>query len=77
MFAFTPGPTELLVVLAIAILLFGANKIPNLARAIGQSMGEFQKGREEIEKEIHEGHKQSTEENSSDGEPVDEENINE
>jgi len=34
------------------VLLFGANKIPKLARAAGQSIGEFQKGREELEEEL-------------------------
>ncbi|MFC7007027.1 twin-arginine translocase TatA/TatE family subunit [Halalkalicoccus salilacus] len=38
----------------IAILLFGANKIPKLARSTGQAMGEFQKGREEIDQELQE-----------------------
>ncbi|WP_338730314.1 twin-arginine translocase TatA/TatE family subunit [Haladaptatus sp. DJG-WS-42] len=49
-----PGGPELLVILFIAILLFGANKIPKLARSTGQAMGEFQKGREEVEGELEE-----------------------
>jgi len=48
------GGVELVVVLLIAVLLFGANKIPKLARATGQAMGEFQRGREELEEEIEE-----------------------
>jgi sec-independent protein translocase protein TatA len=36
-------------------LLFGANKIPKLARSTGQAMGEFKRGREEIEEELQEG----------------------
>jgi sec-independent protein translocase protein TatA len=47
-----PGGMELMIILGIAILLFGANKIPELARSSGQAMGEFKKGREEIEDEI-------------------------
>jgi sec-independent protein translocase protein TatA len=49
-----PGGTELVVILLIAVLLFGANKIPKLARSTGEAMGEFQKGREEVEQELEE-----------------------
>lgn len=48
------GPTELVVVFMLAILLFGAQKLPKLARASGQAMGEFQKGRQEVEDELRE-----------------------
>lgn len=46
------GGPELLIVLFIAVFLFGANKLPKLARSSGQAIGEFQKGREEIEEDI-------------------------
>ena len=42
--AFTPGPTELLILLGLFFILFGAEKLPKMARALGQSKGEFQKG---------------------------------
>src|SRR6056297_4339905 len=48
------GPMELGVILLLAILLFGANKIPKLARSSGEAMGEFQKGREKVETELEE-----------------------
>jgi sec-independent protein translocase protein TatA len=38
------GATELLVVLAIIVLLFGANKIPQLATGLGQGIRNFKKG---------------------------------
>jgi sec-independent protein translocase protein TatA len=47
-----PAGPELLIILLVLVLLFGANKIPKLARSTGQAMGEFKKGREEVEDEL-------------------------
>jgi sec-independent protein translocase protein TatA len=55
-----PGGPELLIVLFVLVLLFGANKIPKLARSTGQAMGEFKRGREEIEEELQEGAEESS-----------------
>ncbi len=41
------GPTEVILILVVLILLFGAKKIPDLARSLGRSLNEFKKGREE------------------------------
>ncbi len=41
------GLPEILIILVVLILLFGAKKIPDLARSLGRSLGEFKKGREE------------------------------
>lgn len=49
-----PGGIELLVVLLIVVLLFGANKLPELARSSGRAMGGFKRGRSDIEAEIRE-----------------------
>ena len=38
------GPSELLIVLAIVLLLFGSAKLPKLARSLGQAQKEFQDG---------------------------------
>ncbi|GKZ15911.1 twin-arginine translocase TatA/TatE family subunit [Haladaptatus sp. T7] len=54
LFGPVPGGMELAVILLIAVLLFGANKIPKLARSTGEAMGEFKKGREEVETELRE-----------------------
>jgi sec-independent protein translocase protein TatA len=40
-FAVNLGPTELLIVLAIFMLLFGAAKLPMLAHSLGESAKEF------------------------------------
>lgn len=54
------GPPELIVILLIFVLLFGANKIPELARSTGEAMGEFQKGRQEVEEELNEMKEEAT-----------------
>ena len=38
------GPAELLIVLAVLLLVFGASRIPKLARSLGKSAKEFKKG---------------------------------
>ena len=38
------GPTELIIVLTIILLLFGAKKIPELAKGLGTGVREFRKG---------------------------------
>lgn len=38
------GPTELIVILVIVMLLFGAARLPKLARSLGESSREFKKG---------------------------------
>lgn len=48
------GVPEMLILLVIivALLLLGPTKIPQLARGIGKALGEFRRGRQEIENEI-------------------------
>ena len=41
------GWPELLVILLVIVVLFGARKLPDLARSLGKSLSEFKKGREE------------------------------
>ena len=38
-----PGPGELVVILLIVLLLFGASRIPQIARSLGEAMKEFKK----------------------------------
>jgi sec-independent protein translocase protein TatA len=46
------GMQEMIVIFVIILLLFGAKKLPELARGVGKSMGEFKKARDEFEHEI-------------------------
>jgi sec-independent protein translocase protein TatA len=46
-FAGPPGLPEILVVLFVFVLLFGAKKLPDLARSMGRSLSEFKKGKAE------------------------------
>jgi sec-independent protein translocase protein TatA len=45
------GPTELLIILALVLLLFGATRLPQLARSMGDSMKELKKATREIQEE--------------------------
>jgi sec-independent protein translocase protein TatA len=66
LFGAIPGGPEMLIILLIVVLLFGANKLPKLARSTGQAMGEFQKGRQQIEDELEEMEEETKEAVSGD-----------
>ena len=42
--AFSPGPLEIVILLGIFFILFGAELLPKMANALGRSKGEFHKG---------------------------------
>lgn len=46
---------EMIMIFVVILLLFGAKKLPELARGIGKSMGEFKKARDDFEREITRG----------------------
>ena len=51
--AFTaPGWPEILFILLIILVLFGAKRLPELAKGLGQSINEFRKAREELDREV-------------------------
>jgi sec-independent protein translocase protein TatA len=45
------GYQELLIILVIVLVLFGANRLPELARSLGSSVKEFKKGVQEAKAE--------------------------
>ena len=42
--AWAPGPAEIVLILAALFLIFGAKKLPELARSMGSSINEFKRG---------------------------------
>lgn len=42
------GPTELIVILSIVLLFFGATRVPQVARSFGQGLREFREGAPEV-----------------------------
>lgn len=49
------GTTEILIIIAVLVLFFGAKKIPELARGIGEGMNEFKKAtKDELENDSSE-----------------------
>jgi sec-independent protein translocase protein TatA len=52
------GPNELMIILLLVFILFGASKLPELARSLGKSMGEFKKAQREAELELIEFERQ-------------------
>jgi sec-independent protein translocase protein TatA len=54
LFAFNmPHGADWLYLLLIVLVLFGANKLPQLARGLGRSLGEFKKAKDDFDKELH------------------------
>tara|TARA_R110002096_G_scaffold16106_29_gene55189 strand:+ start:5191 stop:5463 length:273 start_codon:yes stop_codon:yes gene_type:complete len=47
-----PGGGEMIIIFVAVLLLFGAKKLPDLAKGMGKAMGEFKKARNEFEQEI-------------------------
>jgi len=44
---------EIFVILLVVLLLFGANKIPEIAKGLGKGMREFRKAADDIKREMH------------------------
>ena len=48
------GPAEILVVLVIALLVFGPNKLPEVGRQVGRAMREFRQFQQTMTRDMHE-----------------------
>ena len=51
------GPVEILIIVGILVFLFGAKKIPELAKGMGIGIKEFRKGLKEVTEEVQEPEK--------------------
>ena len=63
------GP-DLIVILLIILVLFGAKGAPGTARGMGQAVKEFQKAKDDFSDELHKAGKSETETAKSDVKPV-------
>ncbi len=59
------GATEIILILLVVLLLFGAKKIPELAQGLGKGMKEFKKAVKDVEEEISTDPKKDKTENKS------------
>lgn len=48
------GMTELLVILAVALIVFGPSRLPELARSLGRAMNEFKRASTDLRQTLHE-----------------------
>lgn len=56
------GMEWIIVIIVVVLLLFGAKKIPELARSMGKARAEFSRGQQMVEKELREAEHQEREE---------------
>lgn len=61
------GGPELLIILVIILLLFGAKRLPELARGLGKSMKEFKKATQDVQEDFREAMDSVDTEKSSSG----------
>jgi sec-independent protein translocase protein TatA len=54
------GGPDLVVILLIVLVLFGAKRLPDLARGMGQAMKEFQKAKDDLSQELRTAGKAQT-----------------
>lgn len=52
---FNVGPTELMVILILALIVFGPKRLPEMGRSIGKGLREFRKAQMDIKREITQG----------------------
>jgi sec-independent protein translocase protein TatA len=66
-----PGPTEWFIILIIVLVLFGAKRLPELARGLGKSLSEFRKAKDEFDREVQRSAQDLTIKEAADKKPHD------
>ena len=56
--AYLGSPTHWFILFAVALIVFGSKKLPEIARNLGKGMGEFKKARREFENELKKAEKE-------------------
>ncbi len=46
------GPTELVVILVVALIVFGPKRLPEMGKSVGRALNEFKRATQDVEKEI-------------------------
>ena len=47
------GPFELILILCIALIIFGPSKLPQVGHSLGEAIKEFRKGTSEVKKDLN------------------------
>lgn len=55
------GPTELIIILSIVLLIFGGKKIPELMKGVGKGVRSFKEGLNEIDEQVQPSEKKEEE----------------
>jgi len=70
------GGFEWVIIILVVLLLFGAKKIPELARGLGQGINEFRKAQNDIKQEIDKGAEEAEKGSSKSGSESQQEQSN-
>ena len=65
MLAYIGSPMQWLILILVCLVLFGAKRLPDIARMLGRSLGEFSKARREFEDAFHESRREAEKENEA------------
>jgi sec-independent protein translocase protein TatA len=68
---FNVGPMELMVILVLALIVFGPKKLPEMGKSIGKGLKEFRKAQMDIRREISQGLNESPTGEGTSGQPAD------